>query len=248
MTSPRVAWRGHQGRLAPVVRAHRTLLACASFLLMFSVLWTTLSPGGAPAVARELHLSLLLASSGLALFFTQGIVSRDIYRGTALLWLQKPVSLVRYYLARLLDGLLWSFTGTLALAGLIAGLLLFIHPAAVRPFLQSVPLALLCATLLAITVFAFSALKVRQDIGAALLYLVVSLTLLVLQPGVPMIRVLAFPIDPLVEIGRHLIRGSLEGAGASVVHVGAYLAVAMAIGIAGTRISLRAPFPEDQSR
>lgn len=208
---------------------------------------------GDPELAAEGVLGvLLLEGVGLALLLTEGVVARDVRRGWAVLWLQKPVSPVGFYFLRWLRAVFTLLVLLLATAG-VAALLFGIGRGTFRPPLEAVPVSLLFALTVAVVVFGLSAWRAHPDVLMALGYLFLSTPLAALATvspemfGVlgPWIRGVAPPVDPIIAMGVPWFGGP-PPAPEAVVRVATYLGTWLLLGVAGLLRTTRAPFARER--
>ena len=203
---------------------------------------------------------VLVGGVALALVLTSGVVSGELRSGVALLWLQKPVSPLRFYLARwseaaalvLLCGLAvsgWSALVTLGLAGPDAG----------REVLVAAPGVLVLALCLAAVVFACSGWGAHPDVVLAIVLVLYLVWLDVgaargwgaaagWEPARTVVGWAALPIDELERLSDFFAGHGTAGAADAAAETIGHLLFWVAVGCAGTAVTTRSPLPREQAR
>jgi len=205
-------------------------------------------PGDATPALDGATAILLLEGVGLALLLTEGVVARDLRRGWAALWLQKPVSPVAFYLARFLRAAAAAAVLTGTSAAVLALAFELGRGEGVR-ILEILPVALLFGATLAVLTFGLSAWRAHPDVLMALAFVFLSTPLSAMAsvnpgafgPAGPLFRAVAPPFDPIIAVGGVLMEGPAPTAG-DVGHVAAYLGAWIAVGVAGLLRTTRNPF------
>lgn len=249
MRGLRAGWLRIAGEIRAALRPRATVLGVlvggsllASGLLAFG-------PGD-PALALDGALAILLLEGvGLALLLTEGIVVRDVRRGRAVLWLQKPVSPVGFYLARFLRALLLLVGLAGAMTCAVAAFFL-VGRGEASPVLEVLPVALLLAVTLATLTFGLSAWRLHPDVLMALAFVFLTTPLAAMatvSPGAfrgaaPVLRLLAPPTDAIVAVGGVWMEGPAPTP-EEVGRVAGYLAAWLAVAVVGLVRTTRAPFP-----
>ncbi len=209
----------------------------------------TLVAGLAPFSAPSQESAVVLAVAALyapllaGLLAMSGIVADERASGLIVMWFQKPGTLFRSYLIRYLLYLALIAALTLGLAMIVGVAAISSHVftffKAVRVGAAALPMALIPAA----TVFACSAWGARRDSTVAFSIVAVSVALqgvLAFDPGVlaRVIKVIAFPIDPIMAIAG----GSAYDSDLTrpLAVVAAHLAAWTALGLLGLRYTERA--------
>jgi hypothetical protein len=185
-----------------------------------------------------------------------GAVSTDLRSGVALLWLQKPVSPLRFYAIRALDVIGMSILMILALSGGSALLTaLFASPEAAQSVLTAIPMLVLMALSVCVLVVAFSSWGTSLD--ALLAFFFFYLTVIsMLEPDrfTEVMRWVGFPVEPTATIGRFFSTGGTAQLGGteelnrSVARFLTFLATWTAVAAAGVLVTTRSPLPRETAR
>lgn len=181
---------------------------------------------------------------GLPLVLTT--VGADLKKGTAPLWLQKPVDPVRFYLARFFEEALAS----VALSVVIVSIVIVALQPGADPFVHSlrfIVVSALLALVVASVAFGFGAVVPRADKLATLTLLGFTLAWRTLEvmdsaaldwPGSPLVEVILVPLTPLTELRAP---GGVEPASLlrPLAWVFSYAAAWIGIGAVGIRRAVR---------
>lgn len=231
----------HTRRLAVVILGIGTLATVASVLVF--------RPHGELTTAAA-TLTVIGVAVIAGIVFTEGVVSRDLHTGAALLWLQKPIRPELYYLGRFAESLLGALLFVLAMASAVAGLVAAASDTDVDRLLVVVPAALVATIVYGSLTFAFSGLGVRRDgIGpvAITLFAVVPVSQYSLDPGHfssfwKALEVVLPPGRAWLQLLSFLLGHPAPDLPASLAWIAAYCAVTMAIGVGGVAWTMRSPF------
>jgi hypothetical protein len=198
------------------------------------------------AIAEALAVAELL----LPLIVAHGMISGDFRSGVALLWLQKPISPLLFYVRRALEVTLLGVALMLALWGVgtsIAAASLGLD--AGRQMLSAAPTGILFVLGVSAILFGFSAWGVQADTLLTAAFVVAS-TFSLLAGGIlaEMLVWVALPVDAIGTLGGVLTGEDTEGARAAALHFARFLGMWAGIGCAGLLYSTRSPLPKEASR
>lgn len=243
------------GLRAPAVRAllrerRRALVGIVLLLAAASLLMALRSGSRDPQ--RLVGGTLILVAFALGPILVGGVVSDDLRSGRILLWLQKPVRPLRFYLGRLALALGTGVGAILVL--LLGGVLILAATEAPAPFdlLRMAPFLTGCTILAGLVTFAFSGLGSPRDGTLTFLYLLLAvpgglMLELAGDPGGLPVRASAwialFPLNELQLLHRWMLDGGPELPGSALLRVVIYTLVWLGMGIMATWRSLRRPFP-----
>lgn len=241
----RAAW---ETRVAALLEARSLLLAAVSLgaVVFVGIASRTGNDDAAEAVATVLVGAGLL----LAPVVTHGAVSSDLRSGVALLWLQKPVNAVRFYLTRGLDVVSLAVLLSVVLQGgaaLLAALLTI--PEVGHEVLRAMPLTVLFTCALATLVFAFSSWGTALD--ALLGFFVFYLSGLAVLDDGPLRMVtgwVGFPLEAVATLGRFFSTGDTASLWPSLARFTGFLAAWTCVAAIGIAFRTRSPLPHESSR
>jgi hypothetical protein len=194
----------------------------------------------------------VLVGAGLlfAPVVAHGAVSNDFRSGVALLWLQKPVSAVHFYLRRGLDAVSLAVLLAFVLQGSAALLVALVTtPEIGREVIRAMPLTALFTLALTTLVFAFSSWGTTLD--ALLGFFVFYLSgLAALDDGLlgTMGAWVGFPLESVATLGRFLSAGPTDNVWPSLGRFLGFLAIWWVVAAAGIAFKARSPLPRDSSR
>jgi hypothetical protein len=236
-----------------LTRAGALLRARALVLASLCLATTAIAAGlgfslgaGQPSDIPEL---LVVAAVLLPAVVCQGAVSNDLRSGVALLWLQKPVDPLRFYLGRGLDVCALSLSLTLALGGAAALLgALGSGAEAGRILLLTLPTTLLWAACLGAVVVGTSAWGTQLD-GVMPFFVLYLSALGALDQGLlgEATSWIGVPLEAITMLGRFLATGVAPNPGASALRVARFLLVWLAIASLGLLLTTRSPLPRGAS-
>jgi hypothetical protein len=198
------------------------------------------------AIPAILYVLAVLLPAVLA----HGAVSADLRSGVALLWLQKPVDPLRFYLGRGLDVIVSSVLLLVALSGAAALLATWLADAEVgRLVINGIPMLVLVGTAVAVLVFAFSAWGTSLD--ALLAFFVFYVTgLLLVEQGLlhDVVTWVGFPVESTANIGRYFTTGRTVDLALSVARFTLFVSCWTSIAILGLLVTTRSPLPRESAR
>jgi hypothetical protein len=242
--SPRSAW---EARAAALLGRHVSLLGGVMIGAIAIVAVLARTHADRPAAIP----SFLLAAGILAsVILAHGAVSSDLRSGVALLWLQKPVNPVRFYLRRGLDLLGLSIVVTSALCGSAALLASFIAGAENgRTVITGLPLTILFAVSATALVLAFSAWGTSLDALLAFFVFYAS-GMALAEPGAlqGVLTWVGFPLESIATINRWFSMGDTENLALSIVRFLVFLASWLALACLGLFVTTRSPLPRESAR
>jgi hypothetical protein len=245
MTGP----TGVETRAAALLRSRAAPIAITAGggLLLTALLTLVLEPDRAAGPVGMVTASLTLL---VPMIVAHGMISGDLRSGSALLWLQKPVHPVGFYLVR---GVEVTALAILLLLVLSGGCALIVSLAAELPagaeILREIPFRLLMATCLCAMVFAFSAWGVQMDTLFALVYFIVTVFSTALAG--PLAQGLAWtvvPVNEMQSVSSALLGSPGEGVGRAAFVIGRFLLIWGLFGAAGLGVSTRSPIPSEPTR
>lgn len=238
----------------PAIRAllreqGRSLLTILLLLATASLLMALRS--GSQDPQRVVGGTLILAAFAVGPLLVSGVVSDDLRTGAILLWLQKPVSPLGFYLRRL--GLALGVATATVLALLLAGVLALAAAGDAGPLvlIRLAPVVASCTVLGGLVTFAFSGLGLRRDGTLTLLYLLLAvpgglMLALADDPGGLPVRIAAwialFPLNELQLLHRWIVDGGLEPRGTALLRVTVFGLTWLGVGAAATWHTTRRPF------
>lgn len=195
--------------------------------------------------------AVLYGGLAAALAMQGGVVSTPLIRGTALLWIQKPVSPVAFFGRRLLaawGASLCAVVATGAAAWLVAG---FGRPGIGVQVRDDAAAACVLATMWGGIVFALSSWRVRHDVAGAVFlgvalaglqaWLAVDPTALGALSTVG--RGVGMPLQAIEGARRLLLGEPRPGAAADLGRIAAWTGAWWTLALAGLARSLRSPLP-----
>jgi hypothetical protein len=241
------ALAGFEVRAAALLRRRLSALAVLAALSLAVAAAVLLLSGDEGRAATPLLFAAFLPPLVLA----HGMVSGDLRSGVALLWLQKPVGPVRFYLGRWLDVTATVALVSLALIGVGAALAgLVLDGAAARRVFELTPILLLWGVLVCSGVFGFSAWGTSLDSTCLLVLLIVSgVTGLMAPDLLGRIHWLALPLDEMMAFGRDSRGDPLRAlARRESVAFLRFVVVWVGVGSLGAAVTTRHPFPREASR
>lgn len=223
-----ILFRAHKGALAALVTS------VSAFIVLLVL------KRGVSDVSDLIGSAVLIVSSVGALILTSTVVSGDFRTGAVMLWLQKPLSPVRFYLGRWMDaGVAWI--------SLSVGFVVFVHVLTVAigldaesNLLMALPVTLLTCGVVASIAFGVSPWLFR---GGSLVTVVVWISGAFLNDRIPAVLggshggvswygVFASPYHALFQV-REVVRGNSEVLIPSLIWITAYCLMWVGIGILG---------------
>jgi hypothetical protein len=219
---------------------------CSATLLIAGALAWSLGDGQASEVPEVLLISAVL----LPTVVCHGVVSGDLRSGVALLWLQKPVEPVRFYMRRGLDVCVLSLVLQLALCG--AGALVATLGSGAgggRLVLLATPMTLVWAICIGVVVVSASAWGTQLD-GLVPLCLLYLTALGLLDQGLlgDLVAWIGVPLEAIATLGRGVAAGVGEGVGTSLARVARFLLLWVLFGVLGLLVTTRSPLPREVAR
>lgn len=219
------------------------LLGAASVLMAFR--------SGSWQAERVVGGILVLAAFAPGPLLVGGLVSDDLRGGAVLLWLQKPVSPLAFYLNRLALALSVAVAVVVVLlASGWAALVLAGEPKSAE-LLRLAPFLVPCTLLTGLVTFTFSALGSPRDGALTFLYLLLAVPgglMLELAPasGVSLLVdapawLVLFPLNELQLLQIWVVDGG-AGPWSALLRVAVYGTAWLGAGILAARASVRRPF------
>ena len=240
---------GAEARAVALLRGRWRLLAVTAVgaLSTAAVFGAALPPEDRPRAIFEV---LVFGAMLLPMIAGHGMISGDLRSGVALLWLQKPVSPVLFFLRRALEVTAVGVTLVLALWGtgaLIAGISSGVEGG--RELLSAAPGTLLLVVCVCALLFGFSAWGIPTDtLFAAAFFFASTFSLLAGGPITGSLMWIALPVDPIAALARILAgRGGAGGGEAFLLYV-RFVVIWAAFGTVGLVVSTRSPLPREVSR
>lgn len=209
-----------------------------------------------PEATRRAAASLVvLGPALLVLLLASGGVAGDVARGTAPIWLQKPVAPALLYLDRLVPRLVLGILVPLvAVAVTLVVLAVAGPPDSIGWLLEGLPRVVLVCITLVVFSHAVSGLGLRPEPLWVILLLVGLLLLRVYVVGqqptgflAPLIDLAVLPVDRLDATARLLAGGSpVDGRGwEAAVWVALHFIFWIGVGTAASLVTLRSPLPRE---
>jgi hypothetical protein len=243
--SARLAW---EARATALFRRHAVLLGgvVLGTLVIIAVVARSRGAERPAAIPGVLGLVAVLAPAILA----HGAVSTDLRSGVALLWLQKPVDPIRFYLLRGLEVLGLSVVIVLTVSG--AGALLatlLAGPETGHVVMTAIPLNILFAASTSVLAFAFSAWGTSLDALLAFFVFYFSGVALA-EPGLlrDVLAWVGFPLESAATITRYFSLGETENLAWSLARVLVFLTTWTLLAGLGLLVTTRSPLPTESAR
>lgn len=240
------------GRLVAVrALARARLRGLLSLLLLIAVAsWIMALRAGSHDPQKIVGGALILLSFAVGPLLVAGTVSEDLTGGAVLLWLQKPVAPVGFYLGRLALALAIAVATTLGLVLIGVAALAAGRTPDPLSLLRLAPFAASCTVLAGLVTFAFSGFGSRRDGTLTFLYLLLAVpaALLVELAGAEssLVRgaawLVLFPLNEVQLLQQWLVDGSGWPPGGPLLRVMVYALTWLGVGVAATRHSTRRPF------
>ena len=238
-------------RALALLRSRLVPLAAAALgeVLTAAALALALGPESGEAAGDLLLASALVVT----LVLLHGVVVADVRSGVVLLWLQKPVSPVRYYLSRAAEVTACALVlvVALALATWLVVLALAGAPAA-RALVLVTPTGLLWSVSLAPVVFACSAWGAHPDTllgGVFFFYFTWVASELGGVGGWKEVGAWSgAPLEDIAALGAALSGAPVGGVAGAALAVARYVLLWTAAGTLGLVVTLRSPLPGDVAR
>lgn len=235
------------------VRARSGTVALALLLLVVGPVAYGLVERDPEATRRAAASLVVLAPVLLVLLLASGGVAVEVARGTAALWLQKPVVPAILYLDRLVPRLLLGVVVPLVAVAITAAVLFVAGPpGSVSWILEALPRVLLTCIAMVVFTHAVSGLGLRPEPLWVILLATGLLLLRVFVVGVaptgpfaPLIDLAVLPVDRLDATARLLAGGTpVDGRGwEAPVWVALHFLFWIGVGTAASMVTLRSPLP-----
>jgi hypothetical protein len=236
-------------RAVALLRSRRTVLGVSTLagLSVAALFALLLDPAERARAVTEI---LFYTAAVVPLIVCHGMVAADLRSGVAMLWLQKPVHPLRFFLARALEVAVVALLLVFAIWGVGATLAGLANGAAVaRQILDAAILsALLCVAFSAL-IFGFSGWGVPMDSLLALVFAVAGVFSLAMEgPLTRGITWLVLPVDAMTTVAAVLGGHSPPEWAPAALETGRFLLLWTTIGSAGLQLSTRTPLPRESSR
>lgn len=243
-------------RLGPIslsvsltLEGHSSLVAALGAALLLAAALAAIDPDS----ETSLYILAYTLGAGAPLtgiIFMEGVVSRDLETGVALLWLQKPVRPWVYYLERFIESLLGALLVVLAFSAAAAAIVVARNPDVADRALSVIALFLLATLLSGCVTFGFSGLGLRRDWGATIVFFLGALTpfaLHVLDPERTAswwrwARTLLPPYEAWLTLSSYFVGKTAPGAPGALAWYLGYCAAWVALGALATAWATRSPF------